>query len=352
MQPSQLKRKIGVNVSENANTLRCFTQKDVVAGALQDERIAVLGYGHLGRPFALNLRDAGVTQLVIGNIQDDYADQARKEDFTVLPLGEATASADVVLVLLPDEIIPEVFATAIAPNLRAKSAIVFASGYNLGYGLIQPPPDIDILLLAPRMAGENARQRFLNGQGFYAFVSVEQDASGKAWNRLLGLADGAGILKAGALELSARQEADLDLLVEQTVGAVIGMGIMSAFSMGVDAGIPAEAMVLEMYMSEEMEMVFRSFREYGFFAASRVHGPTALFGGYLRTMRLLQSELSEVFDETFEEIRNGDFARRFQEERQAGYPSLALAHAMSMEDSPQSLAENSLRHLLSAQPGE
>lgn len=333
-------------MSDNINSLRCFTQKDAFANALRDERIAVLGYGHLGRPFALNLRDSGVSHLYIGNIDDEYASQARQEEFTVLPLGEATAIADIVLVLLPDEIIPEIFLTQIAPNLQKKSAIVFASGYNLGYRLIQPPEDIDVLLLAPRMAGENARQRFLNGEGFYAFVSVEQDASGKGWTRLLGLADGAGILKAGALELSARQEADLDLLVEQTVGAAIGMGIMSAFSMGVDAGIPAEAMVLEMYMSEEMEMVFRSFREYGFFAASRVHGPTALFGGYLRTMRLLQSDLSDIFDETFAQIRSGEFAREFQEERKAGYPSLALAEAMSMEDSPQSEAEKRLRQLL------
>jgi ketol-acid reductoisomerase len=187
----------------------------------------------------------------------------------------------------------------------------------------------------------------LNGQGFYAFVSVEQEASGKAWKRLLGLADSAGILKAGALQLDARREADLDLLVEQTLGAVIGMGIMSAFSMGVDAGIPPEAMVLEMYMSEEMEMVFRSFREVGMFTASRVHGPTALYGGYLRTMQLLQSELSDVFTETFAEIQTGEFARKFQAEREAGYPSLALAEAMSMDDSPQSLAEKQLRQLLS-----
>lgn len=335
-------------MGESMSNLRCFTKKDQIAGALLGERLAVLGYGHLGRPFALNLRDSGVSNLVIGNIEDEYAVQARQDKFKVLPLGQAVSQADVILVLLPDEIIPEIYATEISPNLESNAAIVFASGYNLGYGLIQAPNDVDVLLLAPRMAGENARQRFLNGQGFYAFVSVEQDASGKAWKRLLGLADGTGILKAGALELSATQEADLDLLVEQTVGAAIGVSIMSAFSLGVDAGIPAEALALEMYMSEEMEMVFRSFREVGMFAASRVHGPTALFGGYIRTMRLLQSELIEVFEETFEEIRSGEFARKFQEERGAGYPSLALAEAMSMDDSPQSEAEGCLRRLLAS----
>jgi ketol-acid reductoisomerase len=336
----------GANVSEENATIRHFTSKDADPKALDGERIAVLGYGHLGQPFALNLRDSGVGGLVIGNIADDYAAQARRDGFTVLPIGEAVAGADVILVLLPDEVIPEVFNAEVLPNLHARAAISFASGYNLAYHMIQPPDNVDVLLLAPRMAGENARQRFLNGQGFYAFVSVEQDASGKAWKRLLGLANGVGVLKAGALELDAQKEADLDLLVEQTTGAVIGVGILSAFSMGVDAGIPPEAMVLEMYMSEEMEMVFRSFREKGFFEASRVHGPTALFGGYQRTMRLLQSELMDIFQETFTEIQNGEFASKFQAERQAGYPTMALAEAMSMDDSPQSLAEASLRRML------
>ena len=334
-------------MSENNNTIRCFTHKDAEPKALHSERIAVLGYGHLGRPFAMNLRDSGVGSIHIGNIDDEYANQARADGFAVTSIGAACAQADIILVLLPDEIIPEIFTAEVAPNLKAGSAIVFASGYNLAYGLIHPPEQVDVLLLAPRMAGENARQRFLNGQGFYAFVSVEQDASGKAWKRLLGLADSAGILRAGALELDARREADLDLLVEQTLGAAIGMGILSAYSLGVDAGIPPEAMVLEMYMSEEMEMVFRSFREQGMFRASKAHGPTALFGGYLRTMRLLQSELNDIFDETFAEIRNGGFARKFQDERQAGYPSLALAEAMSMDDSPQSEAEARLRRMLS-----
>jgi ketol-acid reductoisomerase len=237
-------------------------------------------------------------------------------------------------VLLPDEVIPEVFAAEVAPNLAPGSAIVFASGYNLAYGLIVPPDGIDVLLLAPRMAGENARQRYLNRQGFFAYVSVEEDASGKAWRRLLGIAHAVGVLYAGALELDARREADLDLFIEQTLGAVVGVAIMSAFNLGVEAGIPPEAMVMEMYMSEEMEMVFHSFREQGFFRASDTHGPTALYGGFVRTMQLMMSDLAHKFRETLEEIQSGEFARQFQAEREAGYPTLAQALAMTAEESP------------------
>lgn len=108
-----------------------------------------------------------------------------------------------------------------------------------------------MLLLAPRMAGENARQRYLDQQGYVGYVSVEQDASGKAWSRLLGLAEAAGVLKAGALELNARQESDLDLYIEQTLGAVLGVAIMNAFYVGVDAGLPPEVLIMEMFVSEE-----------------------------------------------------------------------------------------------------
>ncbi len=327
---------------------RCFTSKDVIPGALEGERIAVLGYGHLGQPFALNLRDSGATALVIGNIPDDYAQQATRDGFAVLPIREAVASSDVVLILLPDEVIPEIFPTEIAPALSPEAAIVFGSGYNLAYGLISAPPQADVLMLAPRMAGENARQRFLDGRGFYAYISVEQDISGKAWRRLLGLAEKVGVLRAGALELDAHREADLDLLIEQTVGAALGVAILNVFALGVEAGIPPEVMVMEMYVDEEMETVWRSFREQGFMRASNAHGPTAMYGGFVRTMQLMNSDLTTHFRETLENIRNGAFAQQFQSERQAGYPMLSQAQAMITDENPITQAEQRLRRMLAA----
>ncbi len=336
-------------MSGSNGSIRCFTAKDAPKDALRGERIAVLGYGNLGRTFALNLRDSIADPPVIGNIEDSYAKQARAEGFSVKSIADAVANADVILVLLPDEVIPEVFATDIGPHLAPGSAILFGSGYPLAYNQITVPPKVDVLMLAPRMAGETARQRFVEKRGFYAFVSVETDASGKGWKRLLGVAEGVGILRAGALELDAHQEAYLDLLVEQTVGAALGMAMMSAFSLGVESGLPPESLVLEMYMSEEMEMVFRSFREQGFFNASSVHGPTALFGGYLRTMELMGSNLTDIFQRTFEEIRNGEFERKFEAERQAGYPQLKMAGELSSDDNPQGQAELRLRALLAGQ---
>jgi ketol-acid reductoisomerase len=292
------------------------------------------------------LRDSGVERLVIGNIEDEYAAQARQEGFEVLPIAEAVEEADISLFLLPDEVIPEVFDAGVGSHLKPGSAIAFASGYTPAYGLIAPPEGIDVLLLAPRMAGENARQRYLEKEGFFAYVSVECDASGKAWPRLLGLADAVGVLKAGALELDARREADIDLFIEQTLGAVIGVAVMQAFAIGEDAGIPPEALVMEMYMSGEMEMVFRSFREEGFFQASSVHGPTALYGGFMRTMQFMGSGLGATFGEILKEIQSGEFARKFQAERQSGYPVLSQAEAMSTTETPIARAEQRVREMV------
>jgi ketol-acid reductoisomerase len=327
-------------------SIRFFTSKDASPGALDGERIAVIGYGNLGRPFALNLRDSGVSQIMVGNIADDYARQATTEGFQVMSIGEAVASCDIALILLPDEVIPESFTADVAPNLQPGSAIVFASGYTLAYDLIQPSTNVDVLMLAPRMAGENARQRFLNDEGFFAYVSVEQEASGKAWQRLLGLAKSTGILRAGALQMSAQQEADIDLFIEQSMGAALGVAMLTAFTVGVDSGLPPEAMVMEMYMDGEMEMVFRSFRDVGFFKASSVHGPTALYGGYVRTMELMQTDIYDRFTKIMEHIHSGGFASDFQAERQAGYPNLTIAMEMDMGDQSISQAEAKMREMI------
>src|SRR6266446_1265910 len=304
--------------------VQVYRAADAPPGALAGEAVAVLGYGHLGRTAALNLRDSGA-KVRIGNRDDEYAEQARSEGFEVMPIA-AAATGDVVYVLLPDEVIPTVFDTTIAPALRPGSAIAFGSGYSLAFDLIHPPAGIDVLLVAPRMAGNSARTRYLEGQGFWACVGVEADASGRAQQRMLGLADGLGVLRAGA---------------------VLGMAIMMAFEVARDAGIPGEALVLEMYMSGEMEAVFQAFRETGFFRASEDHGPTAVFGGITRSLEMDREEMADRFRRVLEDIKTGGFARRFQDEARNGYPMLEFARAMMHGGSPISEAEDRIRHLTS-----
>ena len=320
-----------------------YSAADVPAGALAGEAVAVVGYGNLGRTAALNLRDSGV-KLLIGNREDDYAVRARADGFEVSSPADA-ATADIVLVLLPDEVIPEVFPRDIAPTLRPGSAIAFGSGYSLAFDLIRPPETVDVLLVAPRMAGAAARARYVAGEGFWACVGVEADRSGRARRRMLGLAEALGALRVGAVEMRATDEAALDLFIEQTVGPLLGAAIMTAFEIGREAGLPPEVLVMEMYMSGEMETVFRGFRELGFFRASEEHGPTAMFGGLLRTLSLDREDLATRFRAVLEEIRTGTFARQFQDEARNGYPVLEMARAMIHGTSPISEAEDRLRRL-------
>jgi ketol-acid reductoisomerase len=314
---------------------------DIDTGGLAGEAVAVLGYGNLGRAAALNLRDSGV-KVRIGNRDDTYAHRARSDGFEVVPLSTAAAD-DIVFILLPDEVIPDVFVTDIAPALRPGRAIAFASGYCLTYQLISPPDTVDVLLVAPRMAGFGARDRYQAGEGFWACIGVEADRSGRARPRMLGLAGALGALRAGAIETSAATEVTLDLFVEQTIGPLLGAAIMTAFEIGRGAGIPAEALVMEMYMSGEMEAVFEGFRTAGFFRASEDHGPTALFGGITRTLELDREPLAARFQQILDDISSGAFARRFQQEAHDGYPMLRVARDLMNGASPTTDAEMSLR---------
>ena len=321
------------------------TRDDADPAALDGATVAVLGYGNLGRSMALNLRDSGLT-VVVGNRDDEYRRAAAGDGMDVTDIATAVARADMVYVLLADEVIPDVYPSDIAPYLRRRSAVCFGSGYVLAFGLVIPAADVDVLLLAPRMLGEEVRTRFLDGRGFFSYVSVEQDASGTAEARLLALALACGTLARGAMRLSATQEAHLDLLIEQTVGPYLGTAIQLAFDTGVAHGLPPEALVLEMYMSGEMSRTFQTFAEVGFYRSATLHGLVAEYGGFLGTLALDRKEMARMFAEQARRIIGGDFAARLQAEKKAGYPTRAIIAAILKGDDPVSQAEVRVREAL------
>jgi ketol-acid reductoisomerase len=321
--------------------MKVYRSADAPRGALDGEAVAVLGYGNLGRSAALNLRDSGV-KVRIGNRDDQYTDRAKADGFEVVPLATA-AGDDIVFVLLPDEVIPEVFSRDIAPALRPGSAVAFGSGYSLAFGLVRPPETADVLLIAPRMAGAATRTRYLAGLGFWACIGVEADRTGRAHRRMLGLADALGALRPAALEMTAAAESALDLFVEQTIGPLLGTALMIAFEVGREGGIPAEALVMEMYMSGEMETVFEGFRTAGFLRASEDHGPTAIFGGLTRAIEIDREDIATRFRRVLEDIQSGAFAERFQVEAQNGYSMLSMARSILRGGSHITDAEARLR---------
>ncbi|MGH8989654.1 MAG: NAD(P)-dependent oxidoreductase [Acidimicrobiales bacterium] len=319
-----------------------YLEGDADSAALDAQEVAVLGYGNLGRPAALNLRDSGVSVLV-GSREDGDANRARDDGFEVLSIADAMARCDVLWFALPDEILAGLLTQDDAVQPSPSSLLCFSSGYPIAFGSLRLPDDVDVVLLAPRMVGSRIRALFTEGKGFYSYVSVEQDVTGTARSRLLALAAGFGTLRAGALELSAADEAAVDLYVEQTVGPLLGAAVLGAFEVGTAAGLPPESLALELYLSGEMAATWEEFAEHGFFPGVRLHGRSAAFGGFVRLATLDHVALKKRFADTLADIRSGAFATQFQEELVAGSPTGALIDAMIEGNDPLSRAETAVR---------
>lgn len=327
-------------------SMNVFGEADGDVAALEGRTIAVLGYGNQGRAQALNLRDSGVARIVVGTGEDETWAQAAADGFPVSGVGEAAVAGDVLLLLLPDEALPETYRERIAPALRPGDALVFASGYNLTFGDLALPADVDVLLLAPRMVGRQMRELYTRGLGFYSFVSVERDASGQAWPTLLALAKGIGTLRAGAFELAARDEAVLDLFHEQGFGSLVGVAIALMLEVGVQAGLPPEALVLDLYLSGEAAQTFQAMADLGFYEQSRLHSRTSQYGGLMRSMALDREPIRQHLLRIIEEVRSGIFALQWSAERDAGYENFDRLLSLARAANPFTPIERRIRRAL------
>jgi len=337
------------------SSLRAFGEADGDLGELAGRTIAIIGYGNQGRAQALNLRDSlqPAGDIVVGTLRDESWAQAEADGFDVRPVAEAAAAGDVLLLLIPDEDLAPVFDAEIRPHLKPHDAIVFASGYALAFGGLTPPPDVDVLLLAPRMIGRQLRELYTRGWGFYSYLSVEQEASGRAWPRLLALAKGVGTLRAGGggFELSAKDEALLDLFAEQGFGPILGSAVMLMLEVGTEAGLPAEALVLDLYLSGEMAQTFQAMAELGFYDQSLLHSLTSQYGGMMGTLSLDREPLRQHLQRAVERIRSGEFAREWSGERAAGYENFNRLRDLGRERNPFSLVEARIRGALAKAQG-
>lgn len=303
---------------------RIFYDEDADPSALEAETVAVLGFGIQGRAQALTLRDSGVNVLV-GNRADEYRDRAERDGFTVLAIGEAVRRSTVAVVLLPDEVQSVVFQREIQSGLSAGKALVFAHGFALRYRLIAPPSGVDCLLLAPRLPGHYLRERFLAGWGVPAFVSVEQEATGRAWPRLLGLARALGVTRCGAVEVSAAEETELDHFSEHFTYPLIFRALEIAFEVLVDAGYAPEAAVMELHGSGELGQVLEAASREGLYGMIASHASPACQVGIAHHWESAigsSAALRQRAEAALESIRDGRFARHLIDEQSLGYPEL------------------------------
>jgi ketol-acid reductoisomerase len=332
--------------------MRAFGENDGDIGVLRHRRIAVIGYGNQGRAQALNLRDSGIHEIRIATLADETRAQAQDDGFIAGDVEEAARAADVLLLLIPDEDLPNAFAKEIRPHLKANDAIVFASGYGLAFGGITPPPDVDVLLLAPRMIGRQVRELFQQGKGFFSYVSVEQDASGCGWPLVLALAKGIGSLRAGAFELSSRHEAVLDLYHEQAFGSVLGVTISLMLEVGAASGLPAEALVMDLYLSGEVAQSLQAAAEVGFYEQSRLHSLTSQYGGMMRAMELDGAPLRAHFARVLEDVQSGAFATRWHQERMSDNRRFEQLRELARRANPFTPIEQRIQEMLAARNPE
>lgn len=301
--------------------MRIYHDHDADLAILRGKQIAVLGYGNQGRAQALNLRDSGL-EVVIGNRDDPYAQQARDDDFRILPIPEAIQQAQIAMILIPDEVTPQVFGDEMQPHLSEGDTLVFASGYNIAFGAIVPPSSVDMVLVAPRMIGAGVREHYLSGLGFPSFFAVAQDPSGQAKETALAIAKGIGSTRFGAVEVTFAQEAELDLFTEQCFGPAFGQVLMTAVDILLEQGYPPEAVLLELYMSGEFAYTLSKITELGMVEQTRLHSRTSQYGSMSRGLRFMIPELRARMDEGLQEIRSGNFAREWEAEQLAGCPTL------------------------------
>jgi ketol-acid reductoisomerase len=312
---------------------KIYYESDADLSVLDGKRVAVVGYGNQGRSWALNLRDSGLAVEVFTQA-DASRDQAEAEGFTPHEI-EAASECDVICTLIPDDIIPEL---PITP--RPDALWVLASGYVVAFDRIDP--DCDVGMVAPRMLGPEVRECYLEGIGFITALGIQKDHTGTALARTLAVGRAIGGLRQGAIEMTPRQEAILDLAVEQVLAPAMGRVSMSFVELMSRAGIPLEAIMTELMLSGEIERSYRLLRLEGYAGQMRYHSPTSQYGQMSRADRYDGLDVPALMREVLSDIESGTFADEWDAERDAGYPNLERLRAEKL--SPEVVAfEEDLR---------
>jgi ketol-acid reductoisomerase len=319
---------------------------------LEGRAVAVIGYGIQGRAQALNMRDSGVENVVVGSVRDESWEQAEEDGFSPVPIREAVEEAGIILMLVPDEVAPSVYKEHVRPALGPGKTLNFASGYNIVFGHIRPPEEVDVIMVAPRMFGEGLRNLFVAGSGAPCFVDVHQNASGEAWEDCLALAKAIGCTRAGALRVSMEHETWMDLLAEQGIWPLLMGVFLSAYELQVEAGIPPEAVLLEMYLSKEPAEIMERIAEVGLFEQLELHSRTSRYGQLTRLEELDRRGLKAFLREALEDrIRTGRFDREWTATQGSDEPVLErLAERAGRH--PIAATEKRLREALGAATGK
>ncbi|SOC57217.1 ketol-acid reductoisomerase [Ornithinimicrobium cerasi] len=296
-----------------------YYDDDADLSLIQQRTVAVLGYGSQGHAHALSLRDSGVDVRVGLAEGSQSRARAQAEGLRVVTPAEACAEADVIMMLVPDHVQRHVYAEAVEPHLSAGKALFFSHGFNIRFGYITPPADVDVCMVAPKGPGHLVRREYVDGRGVPVLVAVEQDATGHAKALALSYASAIGGLRAGGIETTFTEETETDLFGEQAVlcGGMSQL-VQYGFETLTEAGYQPEVAYFECL--HELKLIVDLMYEGGIAKQRWSVSDTAEYGDYVSGPRVIDERVKDNMRSVLEDVRNGAFARRFIEDQDAGAP--------------------------------
>jgi ketol-acid reductoisomerase len=299
-----------------------FYDDDADLGVLADRKVAVIGYGSQGHAHALSLRDSGVDVRVGLPEGSKSRPKAQEQGLRVVTPAEAAAEADLIMILAPDTAQRSIYAESIAPSLTAGKALFFGHGFNIRYGLISPPADVDVAMVAPKGPGHLVRRQYVDGKGVPCLVAVEQDASGNAFPLALAYAKAIGGTRAGVIRTTFTEETETDLFGEQAVlcGGATAL-VQAGFEVLTEAGYAPEVAYFECL--HELKLIVDLMYEGGIARMRYSVSDTAEYGDVTRGPRIIDERVKNEMRKILSEVRNGEFAREWVAEDDAGRPNFA-----------------------------
>jgi len=298
---------------------KLYYDQDADLALLNDKTVAVIGYGSQGHAHALNLKESGVKVVVGLPASSKSRAKAQADGLTVLDVAEAAKQADTVMILIPDHLQAAVYHQDIAPNLQSGNTLMFAHGFNIRFGQINPPEGIDVSMVAPKAPGHRVRELFTEGSGTPGLIAVERDFSGKAKANALAYARAIGCTRAGVIETTFAEETETDLFGEQVVlcGGVAGL-IRASFETLVKAGYQPEIAYFECLHELKLivDLIYQGGLSYMWYSVS----DTAEYGGYVSGDRIVPDAIKEEMSGILSEIQDGTFAKKWIDENQNGRP--------------------------------
>ncbi|MFA6309544.1 MAG: ketol-acid reductoisomerase [Clostridia bacterium] len=325
---------------------KMYYDSDCNLGLLKGKTVAVIGYGSQGHAHAQNLHESGVN-VVVGLRKDSNRwNQVEKDGLKVLETGEAAKAADIIMILVPDELQPAVYEASIKDNLKEGNILMFAHGFNINFNQIVPPKFVDVTMAAPKGPGHTVRSQFKEGKGVPCLIAIYQDASGKAKDFALAYASGIGAGRAGILETTFREETETDLFGEQAVlcGGVTEL-MKAGFETLVNAGYQPEIAYFECI--HEMKLIIDLVNQGGFAEMRYSISDTAEYGDYVTGKRIITEETRKEMKKILDEIQNGAFASKWVTENKAGGRSFFLATRRKESESQLEKVGFELRKMMS-----